>query len=89
MNSWMSARLNGVVLDGVLVYFAGVHKKEESNGEHVGDGNVVGGADNGRSIGGMDNGDWDGLGLVWWQISSGVAMELVLAGGESQWSWRR
>jgi hypothetical protein len=62
---------------GVL---AGAHEKEKSDGEHVGNGNVVGSANNGHGIGGMDdNGDRDGLDLVRWQISVGVATtELAL-----------
>ena len=61
---------------GVL---ARAHKKEEGNVKHVSNGKVVVSADNGPGIGGMDNDqDRDGLDVMWWGISSGVATELAL-----------
>jgi hypothetical protein len=51
-----------------------VHKKEEGNSEHVGNGKVVFSAGNGHGIGGMeDDGDQDGLDMMWWGIGTGVA----------------
>ena len=58
---------------GVLT---GAHEKEKSDGEHVGNGNVVSSADNGGGV--DDNGDRDGLDAVRRRIRAGVAMELAL-----------
>jgi hypothetical protein len=59
--------------------FARAHQEEKGNGEHVANGEVVGGANGGGGGKGMeDDGNWDGFDSMGRRIGAGVATELAL-----------